>query len=206
VKTGKHWFIKRWLLQGIIITLPIIATIVVFYYTIIYADAALWFLWDLFPWDLLPWTINKPSFPGLGLLVVATALILLGALTESWLVSRVMKSFNGIIERLPVVRNIYTTVLKVAQSTLGGYDNFSKVILIEYPRKGIYTLGFKTSECSSDLNEKLGAKNLINVFVPTTPNPTSGFYLILPEDQVIDTDLKAEEAFKLIVSAGIVQK
>jgi len=188
------------------VTLPVIATIVVFYYTIIYADAALWFLWDLFPWDLLPWGVNKPSFPGLGLLLVTALLILLGALTESWLVTRVMKTFNNLIEKLPVVRNVYTTVLKVAQSTLGGYENFSKVILIEYPRRGIYTLGFKTSECTKELNDKVGDRKLINVFVPTTPNPTSGFYLILPEDEVIETDLKAEEAFKLIVSAGIVQK
>lgn len=199
-------FIKRWLLQGIIITLPIIATIIVFYYTIIYADAALWFLWDLFPWDLLPWTFDKPVFPGLGLLVVMSILIILGALTESWLVTRVMKVFNNLIEKLPIVRNVYTTVLKVAQSILGNHNNFSKVVLIEYPRKGIYTLGFKTSECPDNLNSKVGKGRLINVFVPTTPNPTSGFYLILPEDQVMESDLDPEEAFKLIISAGIVQK
>jgi uncharacterized membrane protein len=108
------------------------------------------------------------------------------------------------MSKLPFIRNIYTTVLKVAQSTLGNYEAFSSVVMIEYPRKGIYSLAFKTSkneQFSEDTN-----KEYINVFLPTTPNPTSGFYLIVPKDEAIETDINPEEAFKLIISAGIVSK
>jgi uncharacterized membrane protein len=200
----KPWFIKRWLLQGLVLTLPVIVTIVVFYYLIIYTDAILWVLWDLLPWDLLPWDLAKPKFPGLGLLVVTSLVIFIGAITESFVIGRVVELFNKLMSKLPFIRNIYTTVLKVAQSTLGNYEAFSSVVMIEYPRKGIYSLAFKTSkneQFSEDTN-----KEYINVFLPTTPNPTSGFYLIVPKDEAIETDINPEEAFKLIISAGIVSK
>jgi uncharacterized membrane protein len=173
----KPWFIKRWLLQGLVLTLPVIVTIVVFYYLIIYTDAILWVLWDLLPWDLLPWDFAKPKFPGLGLLVVTSLVIFIGAITESFVIGRVVELFNKLMSKLPFIRNIYTTVLKVAQSTLGNYEAFSSVVMIEYPRKGIYSLAFKTSkneQFSEDTN-----KEYINVFLPTTPNPTSGFQRFL---------------------------
>jgi uncharacterized membrane protein len=199
----KNLFLKRWLLQGIIIALPIVVTVIVFYYLIIYTDQALWFLWDFLPWDILPFEVNAPKFPGLGLAVVTSLLVLTGALTESYLVTNVIKLFNSFMSKVPVIRGIYSTVLKVAQSTLGNFETFSKVVLIEYPRKGVYTLAFKTGDCS--LSNYIDGKDYINVFFPTTPNPTSGFYLILPAEEVKDTDLTTEEAFKLIISAGIVQ-
>lgn len=201
---AKPWFIKRWLLQGLVITLPVIVTIIVFYYTIMYTDAILWFLWDLLPWDLLPWTIAKPTFPGLGLLVVTAIVVIIGATTESYLVTRIIDTFNKLMGKLPFIKNIYSTAVKVAQNTLGNYEAFSSVVMIEYPRKGIYSLAFKTSK-----NEKFsGIKDepFINVFLPTTPNPTSGFYLIVPEREVIETDIEPELAFKLIISAGIVSE
>lgn len=200
----KNLFLKRWLLQGTIVALPVVVTAIVFYYLIIYTDQALWFLWDLLPWDIIPYEINTPKFPGLGLLVVTGLLVFLGAMTENYLITRLLKLFNFCMSKVPVVRGIYSTVLKMAQSTLGSYENFSKVVIIEYPRKGVFTLAFKTSDCS--ISSKIDDRKYVNVFFPTTPNPTSGFYLILPEEDVIETDLAPEEAFKLIVSAGIVQE
>lgn len=193
---GKQWFIKRWFFQGLVVMLPIIITTVCLYYGIIYTDAVLWWLWDLVPWE-----VAKPNFPGLGLLVVGIGTILIGMLTESWLVNSFIGYFNLLMSKLPVIRNIYTTVSQVAQSTLGGYENFTDVVMVEYPRKGVYSLAFKTSE-----SEIMGEDKYINVFLPTTPNPTSGFYLIVPADEVKKTELSPEQAFKLIISAGIVQK
>ena len=197
---AKHWFIKRWFLQGLVVMLPVIITAICLYYGIIYTDAVLWWLWDLVPWDLMPWEVTKPDFPGLGLLVVGIGTVIIGMLTESWLVNSVIKYFNLLMGKLPFIRNIYSTVAQVAQSTLGSYDNFTDVVMIEYPRKGIYSLAFKTSE--SNICED---KNLTNIFIPTTPNPTSGFYLLVPTEEVIPTSLNPEQAFKLIISAGIVQ-
>ena len=106
------------------------------------------------------------------------------------------------MSKLPFIKNIYSTAVKVAQSTLGNYDAFTGVVMIEYPRKGVYSLAFKTSK-----NEKFSSDNgqeYMNVFLPTTPNPTSGFYLIVPTTEIIETDIEPEQAFKLIISAGIV--
>lgn len=200
----KPWFIKRWLIQGLVITLPVLVTVIVFYYTIIYTDALLWFCWDLIPWDLFPWDIPKPTFPGLGLIVVATVVIFIGATTESYIITKAISLFNSLMSKLPFIKNIYSTAVKVAQSTLGNYDAFSSVVMIEYPRKGVYSLAFKTSK-----NEKLSLQKkeeFINVFLPTTPNPTSGFYLMVASAEVIETDIDPEQAFKLIISAGIVSE
>ena len=198
----KSWFIKRWLIQGLVITLPVLVTVIVFYYTIIYTDALLWFFWDLVPWDLFPWDITKPKFPGLGLLVVTSIVIVIGAMTESYVVTRAIDLFNHVMSKLPFIKNIYSTAVKVAQSTLGNYEAFTGVVMIEYPRKCVYSLAFKTSK-----NEKFSSDNgqeYMNVFLPTTPNPTSGFYLIVPKAEIIETDIEPEQAFKLIISAGIV--
>ena len=201
----KPWFIKRWLLQGIAVALPVVITAIILYYSVIYADAFLWFCWDLLPWDLLPWEVSKPYFPGVGLLVVTSGLIVLGFLTESWLINKGINIFNNIMSRLPFIRNIYSTALKVVQSTVGNMDNFSSVVLIEFPMKGVYSVAFKTSDSSQVVKNATG-KNLVNIFLPTTPSPASGFYLMIPEEQIIETDITTEEAFKLIISAGIVQK
>ena len=204
-KTGKKvWFIKRWLLQGIAVALPIAITAVILYYSVLYADAVFWFLWDLFPWDLLPWEVSKPYFPGVGLIVVVSLLTLLGFLTESWLINKGLNLFNLIMSKLPFIRSIYSTSLKMVQTTVGNSNNFSSVVLVEFPMKGVYAVAFKTSESSKIIKDATG-KELINIFLPTTPNPTSGFYLMLPEDKLIENDITTEEAFKLIISAGIVQ-
>jgi len=195
-----HKPIKRWLLQGLIITLPLVVTCVVVYYSVVYTDAALWFVWDKLPWDIIPWKIRKPEFPGLGLVAVTTFLVLVGALTESWLVNRLLEVFNAFVKKVPIIRSIYTTVAQVAHSTIGNKANFSNVVLFEYPRKGVKTIGFKTSNCHLP-----GFTDHVNIFYPTTPNPTSGFYLIVPKEDVIETKMTPEEAFKLIISAGIVQ-
>ena len=193
----KHWFIKRWFLQGLVLILPIIITSVVLYYGVVYADMILWFLWDL-----LPWTIEKPLlFPGLGLVVVVSLTIIVGALTESFIVSKAVELFNTLMSKLPGIRSIYSTVLKVSQSTFGNSSSFSQVVLIEH--NGKFCMAFKTSETSSKICDKVGHK-LINVFLPTTPNPTSGFYIMVPEHLVTTLDIEPEVAFKLIISAGIV--
>ena len=99
----KAWFIKRWLLQGIAVALPITITAVILYYSVLYADAVFWFAWDLLPWDL-----SKPDFPGVGLIVVVSFLILLGFLTESWIINKGLNLFNLIMSKLPFIRNIYS--------------------------------------------------------------------------------------------------
>lgn len=196
----KHWFLKRWFLQGLVITVPISVTCLLLYYLVVKTDSILSYLWGLLPWTLPAW-----MSPWIGLLFVIAILIGIGALTESWLVGKCWSLFNKLMSMLPIVRTIYNTIHRVVESVLGNNQNLSKTVLIEFPRPGIYALAFKTSNGSTTLSTALGGRKVSNVFVPTTPNPTSGFYLVVPDDQIIETPIKPEEAFKLIISAGIVQ-
>lgn len=191
-------FVKRWFLQGIVVLLPVIVTAAILYYGIQYADSLLWFVWDL-----LPFKIEKPPLvPGLGLIIVFCTITLIGALAESWLINHCIRLFNKLMAQLPVVRNIYNTVLKVSQNAFGSQSKFSGVVLVPFPSKEQLSIAFKTGPTPASIKTKTG-KNLMNVFIPTTPNPTSGFYLMIPEESVIDTDITPEQAFKLILSAGI---
>jgi uncharacterized membrane protein len=196
----KNWFIKRWLLQGMVVALPVVLTAAIFYFVVVKADEALWMVWDLF-FDA---SARPKWFPGLGFLIVVSSLVFIGFLTESWLVRTVIDLFNRLLSRVPFVKNIYSTIHKIVQTVIGNKNSLSKVVLIEYPSEGSYCLAFLTSDCSKELSA-LVDKEMVNVFLPTTPNPTSGFYLIVPKNKVTETGLSSEEAFKLIISAGIVQ-
>lgn len=194
----KHWFLKRWFIQGLVVSLPIVITAVIFYYCISYTDRFL-----LFTANLLPTNLPKPVFPGMGLIIFSILLILLGAITENFLIKKLVQVFNYLISKLPFIRNVYPSVLKVVQNILGNYGKYSKVLLIEYPKEGFYVVGFKTNEASEYVCKLIGQK-MISVFIPTTPSPAGGMYLIVPANKIIETDLKPDEAFKLILSAGII--
>jgi uncharacterized membrane protein len=169
-------------------------------FVIIKTDEVLGFLWSLWPKN-----IYKPGFPGLGLALVFIALIALGALTESVIVRKALVLFNFILSKVPFIRNIYPTLLRLMQSIFGSSSNYTKAVMIEYPRPGLYAIAFITSDTAPKLCEKTG-KNLVNVFVPSSPFLSSGFYLMISSDQIIDVNISKEDAFKLVISAGIVHE
>ena len=147
------------------------------------------------------------TFPGFNLLssiigsiVVILALILIGALARNVLGKRVVAWLEGIFKNIPLIGMIYTTTKQIMESISGGgAHSFEKVVYIEYPRKNIWTLGFVTSESTNQSNEEF-----YHLFVPTTPNPTSGFFLIIPKEDTSDAGVNVEEGFRMIVSSGIV--
>lgn len=108
------------------------------------------------------------------------------------------------ISRIPLVKNVYAAVKQIADAMLTSHTkNFRRVVLVEYPRKEIYTLAFVTGIAKGEIQNKT-QKKVINLFVPTTPNPTSGFFLMVPESDVIDLDMSVEDAFKLLISGGMI--
>jgi uncharacterized membrane protein len=147
------------------------------------------------------------TFPGfnllssiIGLIVVILALILIGALARNVLGKRVVTWLESIFKNIPLIGMIYTTTKQIMESISGGGSHsFEKVVYIEYPRKNIWTLGFVTSESTNQSNEEF-----YHLFVPTTPNPTSGFFLIIPKEDTSDAGVNVEEGFRMIVSSGIV--
>ena len=135
-----------------------------------------------------------------GLLLVLSTLVIVGFLTRNVVGRRVVQWIDNLFQRIPLISMVYTTTKQIIESFSGGKENsFSKVVFVEYPRKGVWTLGFVTKETKNDNNQRF-----YNLFVPTTPNPTSGFFLIIPIDDVKETDISVEEGFQMIVSSGMV--
>lgn len=145
--------------------------------------------------------------PGIG--VIATLLIIqiVGMFSANLFGKSIVRAYENILDRIPLVRAVYNVVKQLieafSQLFTDDSERFSRVVLIEYPRKGIYSLGFVTGKNGGKIQAAVD-KPLLNVFVPTTPNPTSGFYLMLPEDEVVNIEISVEQAFKLLISAGMV--
>ena len=156
--------------------------------------------------NLIPENINPNSYlpyaiPGIEILISIVLITIVGGLSLSFLGKRILKLIDDLFKRIPFLRTIYSAILQMTE-TFSNKDNDKKsVVLIEYPRKGVWAVGFATKENKGEMADKTNQR-LINVFVPTTPNPTSGFLLMFPIDDVIYLNMTFEEASKFIVSAG----
>ena len=192
---------KSNLLAGIATIVPLALTVYVIQVTL---EITIW----------LGGTVAEPlerfvdvTFPGfglisslVGLLIVLIALIIFGALARNVFGKRVVDWFEGIFKKIPLIDTIYGTTKQIIETVSGSQNNsFKKVVYVEYPRKGTWTLGFVTSESTNENNEEF-----YHLFVPTTPNPTSGFFLIIPKEDTTLADLNVEEGFRMIVSSGMV--
>ena len=144
------------------------------------------------------------GIPGLGFLLTIIVLLLTGVLAANF-VGKSMVSFGeSLLDRIPFVRSIYSATKNFAEIVFSGSgQSFKKVLLIEYPRKGIYSLAFQTSSELGEVQERVG-EDLVCTFVPTTPNPTSGYIIVLPKKDIIELDMEVEQALKMIMSLGVV--
>ena len=156
--------------------------------------------------NLIPKNINPNSYlpfqiPGIEILISIVFITIVGGLSLSFLGKRILKIIDDLFKRIPVLRTIYSAIVQMTETFSNKDNNKKSVVLVEYPRKGVWAVGFATKENKGEMSEKT-KKKLINVFVPTTPNPTSGFLLMFPIDEVIYLNMTFEEASKFIVSAG----
>ena len=160
--------------------------------------------------NLIPQNINPNNYlpyaiPGIEILISIVLITIVGGLSLSFLGKRILGLIDDLFKRIPFLRTIYSAILQMTE-TFSNKDNDKKsVVLIEYPRKGVWAVGFATKENQGEMAQKTN-KKLINVFVPTTPNPTSGFLLMFPIEDVIYLNMTFEEASKFIVSAGTSNK
>ena len=155
---------------------------------------------------LIPNELNTNSYlpfaiPGLEILLAIIFITIVGSLSLSFIGKKILKIFNDILKRIPILRTIYSAIGQMTETLAPKKGSKKSVVLVEYPRKGSWAVGFATRENDGEISKKTNT-NLINVFVPTTPNPTSGFLLMFPKDEVIYLDMTFEEASKFIVSAG----
>ena len=156
--------------------------------------------------NLIPKNINPNSYlpfniPGVEIVISILLITIVGGLSLSFFGRRILKIIDDLFKRIPFLRTVYSAVVQMTETFSKKDDSKKSVVLVEYPRKGVWAVGFATKENKGEMSQKTG-KNLINVFVPTTPNPTSGFLLMFPIEDVIYLNMSFEEASKFIVSAG----
>ncbi len=155
---------------------------------------------------IIPENINPNSYlpyaiPGIEILISIVLITIVGGLSLSFFGKRILKLIDDLFKRIPFLRTIYSAILQMTETFTNKDNDKKSVVLIEYPRKGVWAVGFATKENKGEMAEKTN-KRLINIFVPTTPNPTSGFLLMFPVEDVIYLNMTFEEASKFIVSAG----
>ena len=155
---------------------------------------------------LIPEGINPNSYlpfliPGLEIVLAVIFITFIGYLSLSFIGKKILQLFNDLLKRIPILRTIYSAMGQMAEALAPKRKSKKSVVLIEYPRKGSWAVGFATKDNKGEISKKTN-QNLVNVFVPTTPNPTSGFLLMFPKDELIYLDMNFEEASKFIVSAG----
>ena len=199
VKTRWRDQLQRYFLAGLLVFLPVAITLWFIGWVIDLLDSVLAVLPASFhPNSHLPFAIPK-----LGAVVTLLLILFLGILTRGVATRRFLAAWESVLVQIPVFRGIYSAVQKLVQTFLGPANAQRQVVMVEYPRTGVFTLGFAMGRAWSHLEEKKNAP-LVNVFVPTTPNPTAGFYLLFPIDQVTPLNMTMEEALKLITSSGLI--
>ena len=186
--------IRNYFIAGVVVLIPIGVTV---YLTIFITSISS----RILPKEINPNHYLPYNIPGLEIIITIFLITFIGWLSLSFIGKRLLNLFNTILKRIPILRTIYSAILQMTESFTNSDKEKKNVVLVEYPRKGSWAVGFATKENSGEISNKVN-KKLINVFVPTTPNPTSGFLLMFPKEEIIYLDLTFEEASKFIVSAG----
>lgn len=199
--------LRAYFLAGVLVTTPLAVTIALAAWLIEFVDSR---VVPLLPDKYNPDFYLKEYFgvqiglPGLGLIVLVVFITLVGALTAGFLGRIVLRFYENMLNRMPVIRSVYGATKQILETVLKQQSSaFRQPVLVEYPRRGMWAIAFITGRTEGEV-QNLIADDLINVFLPTTPNPTSGFLLFVPREDLIKLDMSVEEAIKMVISAGIV--
>ena len=185
---------RNYFIAGIVVLIPIGITIYLTVFVISISS-------KIIPKEINPNHYLPYNIPGLEIFIAVIIITFIGWLSLSFIGKKLLELFNNILKKIPILRTIYSAFEQMLEIFTKNEDNKKNVVLVEYPRKGSWAVGFATKENKSEISHKSKQK-LINVFVPTTPNPTSGFLLMFPKEEVIYLDMSFEEASRFIVSAG----
>jgi uncharacterized membrane protein len=194
LKEANSLKMKKIFTTGLLTILPLAITIYVFYLVFSFLDNLVG--------DLIQAIFNY-RLPGIGFIAGLLLIMLVGFVASNLIGKRLIGFGDMLFQRLPLSRGIYTSARQIIDAfTLQGKNAFKKVVLLEYPRKGLYVIGFVTGNSRGEIQQKTHAETL-NIFVPTTPNPTSGMLILAPRHEVIELDMTVEEGMKVIVSGGL---
>lgn len=189
--------LKRYLITGLLVWVPLVITIWVINLIVTTMD-------QLLPSVMTSDELLGRHIPGFGVLVVLGVVLLTGLLAANILGRKLVQMWEALLTRIPLVRSIYSSVKQVSDTVLAPNGQaFRKALLVQYPRAGVWTIAFQTGAASGEVAARV-TEPLVSVYVPTTPNPTSGFFLMMPAAEVIELDMSVDEALKYVVSMGVV--
>lgn len=195
------FYFKRYLIAGLLVWLPLGVTIAVIKFLVDLFDQSLL----LIPAKYRPEALLGVDIPGIGVLLSFTLILVTGVFVANFLGSKIVGLWESFLSRIPLVRSIYNAVKQIAEAVFGSGDKtFEKVYLIEYPRKGLWTLAFQTSTQQGEAQQKTQMGDVVNLFVPTTPNPTSGFFIMASRQEIVELQLNVDDALKMVISGGVV--
>ena len=186
--------LRNYFITGIVVLIPIGITLYLTKFFIRISS-------KLIPAEINPNNYLPVLIPGLEIVLAIIFITLIGYLSLSFIGKKILQLFNDLLKRIPILRTIYSAIGQMAETLAPKRKSKKSVVLVEYPRKGSWAVGFATKDNKGEISKKTN-KKLVNVFVPTTPNPTSGFLLMFPKEDIIYLDMNFEEASKFIVSAG----
>ena len=193
--------IRSWFFTGMLVITPLLLTIYVVWTFITFVDNL---IVPIVPKNYQPSNFIPFALPGLGLIIVFVVTTFIGSLAKGLFGRTLIKLWENILNRMPVVRSVYNAIKQILETIMASQsDAFRQAVLVEYPRKNIWAIGFVTGSAKGEVG-KIIKNKLINVFMPTTPNPTSGFLLFFPEEDLIYLKMSVEDALKLVVSGGMV--
>ena len=186
--------VRNYFIAGIVVLIPIGVTI---YLTLFLVSISS----KILPKEINPNHYLPYNIPGLEIVISIILITFIGFISLSFIGKKLLELFNNVLKKIPILRTIYSAIVQMTETFTKNDNKKKSVVLVEYPRKGSWAVGFATKDNTGEISTKT-KRQLINVFVPTTPNPTSGFLLMFPKEDVIHLDLTFEEASKFIVSAG----
>ncbi len=193
-------FLRRYLIAGLLIWVPLGVTSLVLMWLVDVMDRTLLLL----PHQYQPETLLGVRIPGLGIVLTVAVLLVTGVVAANLFGRRLVAGWESLLSRIPLVRSIYMGVKQLMEMLFSpGGQSFRKVLLIEYPRAGLWTLAFQTGVTVGEAQHKTG-RDVVNVYVPTTPNPTSGFFLMVPQRDVVELDMSVDDGLKMLISMGAI--
>lgn len=195
-------YIRRYFISGLLVWVPIWVTILVIKFLADLLDN----VFSLAPKGYHPDSLIGFHIPGIGVIIILLVIFLTGAIAANFIGGKFVELWDSLIGRIPLVRTLYMGVKQIMQTlfTPGG-QSFRKVLLVEYPRKGMWTLAFQTGDATPEVQTSLNQESMLSLFVPTTPNPTSGFLIMLPKKDVIELNMSVEQTLKFVISLGVMQ-
>lgn len=194
--------IRKYFISGLLVWLPIWVTLLVIKFLVDLLSKSLLLL----PPQYQPDVLLGFHVPGIGVVITLLVIFLTGLFAANFVGRRFVDFGDSIMGRIPLVRSVYTGVKQVTQTlfTPGG-QSFRKVLLVEYPCAGVWSIAFQTGETSKEIENSLNSEPMVTYFIPTTPNPTSGFLMMAPKNKVVELDMSVDQALKFVISLGVVQ-